>query len=92
MMPRPPTWISVKSTTCPNRLRTFPISITERPVTQAAEVAVKSASTKPRGVPVEAIGNINRAAPKRIKSANARTEYWVGDNTGLGNRIVDSSL
>ncbi|MCK7534325.1 MAG: hypothetical protein MZV63_26575 [Marinilabiliales bacterium] len=42
---------------------------TARPVTQVAEVAVKSASIKPTGLPTEEMGNMSRPAPTRIMAA-----------------------
>ena len=48
MMPKPPIWMSSRITTCPNGLQWVAVSTTTRPVTQAALVAVKSASMKRR--------------------------------------------
>ena len=41
--PRPPSCISTISTHCPNKVKWVPVSTTVRPVTVAAETAVKNA-------------------------------------------------
>jgi hypothetical protein len=68
------------------------MSITDSPVTQLAEVAVNSASTNSRELPVDEIGSVNIKAPNRINSANARTEYCVGESSGFGSRITESTF
>ena len=45
MMPSPPTWISVRMTAWPKRVKSLPVSRTTRPVTQVALTAVNSASS-----------------------------------------------
>ena len=47
MMPNPPTWMRPTITAWPYRVKAVPVSTTTSPVTQTAEVEVKSASTKP---------------------------------------------
>lgn len=66
---------------CPNLLKAFPVSITVRPVTQTAEVEVKSAFTNPMCLPVEAAGSISRIVPIEIKSANPVMAIRAGDWT-----------
>jgi hypothetical protein len=57
------------------------VSTTVRPVTQTAEVDVKSASTHPTGAPLEEIGSISRIVPVKIKRANATIAVRAGDRT-----------
>jgi hypothetical protein len=57
------------------------VSTTVRPVTQTAEVDVKSASIYPTGAPLEEIGSISRIVPVKIKSANATIAVRAGDRT-----------
>ena len=65
--------------TWPPKERSFPISIEASPVTQTAEVEVKSASTKVRG-PLEAEkGNQSRRVPNRMTPAKPRMKILSGE-------------
>jgi hypothetical protein len=65
--------------TCPNVLKSLPISMTTKPVTQTAEVEEKSASMK-RRFPLDAEkGNQRRIPPARITAAKLRTKILVGE-------------
>jgi hypothetical protein len=55
------------------------MSTTVSPVTQTAEVDVKSASTNPTGAPLEEIGSISKIVPEKIKRANATIAVRAGD-------------
>ncbi|MPM90830.1 hypothetical protein SDC9_137952 [bioreactor metagenome] len=66
MNPNPPTWMSSRITACPKRVKYVPVSATTKPVTQEADVAVKKASKKGMGAPVEDAGSIKRAVPINI--------------------------
>jgi len=54
--------------------RSFPISITARPVTQTAEAEEKGASTKERWFFAAEMGSHRRKAPKKITHAKLRTK------------------
>jgi hypothetical protein len=79
IMPSPPVWIKIRMTSCPNALKTFPVSTITRPVTQVADVDVKRASTKPRLCVFIEEGNISRAVPIEIRMANPMIEIRAGD-------------
>ncbi|MFR5880770.1 MAG: hypothetical protein ACLUEQ_08180 [Cloacibacillus evryensis] len=49
MIPRPPIWISAIMITCDSSPKSVAMSTTPSPVTQTADVAIKSASTGDRG-------------------------------------------
>ena len=64
MKPKPPTWMSRMITTWPKREKVTPVFTTVSPVTHTAEVAVKSASTKPRvSRSMVATGRVSSSAP-----------------------------
>jgi hypothetical protein len=89
MMPRPPVWIKIRMTSCPNELKTFPVSTTTRPVTQVADVDVKRASTNPRLCGLVAEGNMSRVVPIEIRMANPMIEIRAGDwKSALEMRLV----
>ena len=67
IMPKPPSCMSKIITICPNKEKYLPVSTTANPVTQAADVAVKSASTQGMEVPLTvARGSIKSNVPQRI--------------------------
>jgi hypothetical protein len=68
-------------------LKSFPISITTKPVTQTAEVAEKRASTKRRLPFVAEKGNQRRIPPVRITPAKLRTKILVGERC-LGKKFL----
>ena len=88
MIPRPPTWIKTRMTSCPKVLRALPVSTTTSPVTQLADTAVKSASTNLRRPIVDAAGSISSTVPREISVANANMETLAGDrNIAFGENI-----
>ena len=52
MIPKPPSWISRRMKAWPHPVKYVAVSTTMRPVTHTALVAVKRASSQPRGSPV----------------------------------------
>lgn len=79
MMPKPPTWNRVRITPSPKPLQYVPVSTTTRPVTQTAEVEVKSAVTKSAEEPFSlATGSISRTVPSRITVPKAVTTVRAG--------------
>lgn len=83
--PRPPTCINSIMTTLPKRVQWVPVSTTASPVTQTAEVAVKSALTKPTLAPsTDEIGRLSSNAPMKITAANPKTNTCAGCNTFFG--------
>jgi hypothetical protein len=79
MIPNPPVWIRNIVITCPTRERSFPVSMTTRPVTQTAEVEVKRASTNRRFPMVAEKGNHRRIPPVRMTATKLRTKILVGE-------------
>jgi hypothetical protein len=79
MMPSPPVWIRIRMTSCPNELKTFPVSTITRPVTQVADVDVKRASTNPRLELLVAERSIRRAVPMEMRMVNPIIEIRAGD-------------
>ena len=74
MMPRPPTWIMARMSTCPSDEKSCGVSSTMRPVTQVALVAVNRASIGDTGVsPAEAAGKVRSTVPTRISVAKEMT-------------------
>jgi hypothetical protein len=67
--------------TCPNILKSFPISITTKPVTQTPEVEVKRASTKRRLPLVAEKGNHRRTPPAKITAAKLRIKILLGERS-----------
>jgi len=79
MIPNPPIWKRKMVITWPNVLKSFPISMTTKPVTQTAEVEEKSASMK-RRCPWDAEkGNQRRIPPVRITAAKLRIKILEGE-------------
>ena len=95
MIPNPPAWMSSMITTCPNALQCVPVSSTTSPVTQAADVAVNSASTNGVGSPdCVANGSMRSAVPMAIRTANTDSRVGAGDGgfpIRFGGRTVNSS-
>jgi hypothetical protein len=79
IIPSPPIWKREMVITWPRVVRSFPLSITTRPVTQTAEVEVKRASIKVRGPFVAENGNRRRRAPSRMTAAKLRTKILEGE-------------
>ncbi len=79
MMPKPPTWIRARITPSPNPLQYVPVSTTTRPGTQAADVEVNRAVTKPVAPPSsEAAGSVSSTVPRRMTAAKAMTTVRAG--------------
>ena len=66
--PSPPTCMSSISTSCPQKVRSAPGSITVSPVTQVPLVAVNSASTNLSGSPVLITGSVSSFAPSNMSA------------------------
>ena len=67
MTPSPPIWIRIKMITWPKKDQCVAVSCTIKPVTQTAEVDVKSVWLNGVTLPSDAeMGSINSNAPKRI--------------------------
>ena len=79
MKPRPPIWIISRIIHWPNMLQCRPVSTTERPVTQVADVAVNRQVRKSVGVPAaEETGSVRIDAPVRITARNISTMICGG--------------
>ncbi|MNP77023.1 hypothetical protein D3C76_1743680 [compost metagenome] len=66
-------------TISPNREKELPVSMTMRPFTQTAEVAVKKASRIPTDSPVsDAWGRESRTVPARIRIIKMAVTSWGG--------------
>ena len=79
MMPRPPIWMSIMMTNHPQPVKWTAVSTTMRPVTQTAEVAVKSASMNGRPLPSTVVNLIIRIRhPVRITTMKLRRIVWAG--------------
>jgi hypothetical protein len=77
--PKPPTCIKEIITICPKSDQWVYVSYTIRPVTQVADVAVKSASTKGVDSPLLAdTGSISKAVPTNIIKRKPSTMILVG--------------
>jgi hypothetical protein len=68
-------------TSWPKRVSCRPMSMRDRPVTQLAEVDMKSASTKPMGDPVADAGSMSRAVPTAMSRANPRIDRRAGERS-----------
>ena len=69
--PMPPVWIRSRMTACPNPDHACQVSLTTRPVTQTAEVAVNRASAGGHGAAwEEAAGVISSSVPVNMIIAN----------------------
>ena len=65
---------------CPLRVKYMAMSTVERPVTQLADVAVKSASTKCRFTPSTVIfGSIRSPVPESMSTTNDSTNSFCAD-------------
>ena len=79
VIPRPPSWMSVRTTNWPKRVSSEPISMTESPVTHVALVAVKSAATGANPLPlVLAAGSVSRNVPIRMANRNPKAISHCG--------------
>lgn len=79
-IPRPPTWMPARITTCPAVDQWVAVSTVVRPVTDTAEVAVKTASCRWAGTPEAVAHGINRSTVKTaIAPANARSADRAGE-------------
>ncbi len=92
MMPKPPAWIRSRMTIWPNGLQCVAVSSTVSPVTQAALVAVKSASIGRVAMPLAAaIGSMRSAVPTAMRTTKRRRSERAGDGADRkrrGGRIV----
>jgi hypothetical protein len=80
MKPSPPIWINARMMSWPTALKKVPVSATTSPVTQTADVAVKTASMKRIGWPsAETAGSDSRQAPSRMIRANPAASTRGGD-------------
>ncbi len=78
MMPNPPIWMSIKMTSSP-KSENREMSVDARPVTVAADVEVKSASSKPMCPgPSAAMGSQSNPVPSTMKTVNAPTTSCAG--------------
>ena len=78
MIPKPPTWISVRITSSPNT-ENRAMSVDPSPVTVAADVEVNKASSRPMcPAPSAEIGNHSSAVPMAMKTTNAATTSCAG--------------
>ena len=72
--------MSMRTTSCPKRDRSFGVSTTIRPVTQTAEVAVNKACTRVRARPGgAAIGSASSTVPTVIRPRKPRARSWAGE-------------
>ena len=78
MIPNPPTWINSRMTSSPNSENRL-MSVDARPVTVAADVDVKSASSSPMWPgPSAEIGSQSSAVPRAMNATNAPTTSCAG--------------
>ncbi len=79
MMPKPPSWMSARITTCPKGLQWLAVSSTTSPVTQVALVAVKRASMNLVPCPsAEAIGSMSSPVPTLMRTMNRPSRVTAG--------------
>jgi hypothetical protein len=79
IMPKPASWNSASTSTCPSRPQWLPVSTTTRPVTQTADVAMNSAVSQ--GAPSRlavAQDSISSPVPSRIVPRNASAGTAAG--------------
>ena len=77
--PRPPISIRLMMTVCPKPLHCVHVSKSTSPVTQVAEVAVKSAGRKPQLIPLrEETGKVSSNAPSKMIPAKTNAIVFVG--------------
>ncbi len=88
MNPRPPIWIRIRMISWPNQFQCVAVSSVTSPVTERADIAVKSASVGAVDSPLLLTqGNISRPVPattSRLKTATKRRAWnsEVGRRTG----------
>lgn len=79
MIPRPPSWISPRTTASPKPDQYVGVSTTTRPVTHTALVAVNRATMKGAlSPPAREIGRRSRSVPRAIAAANPTTTALEG--------------
>lgn len=79
MIPKPPTWMSIRITPCPNGVQKVAVSTVIRPVTQTEDTAVKKAVvTRSSTSPVREMGSIKIPAPMMITARNANGTERTG--------------
>ena len=79
MMPRPPTWMSIRMTAWPKSFQWVQVSNATRPVTHVAETVVNSESTKDVGCPLRAaMGSMSSTVPMTITSRKLDTNSRTG--------------
>lgn len=76
--PSPPNWNNMSNTTCPKVVSWVPVSMTARPVTQVAEVAINKASIKDIFPDVEEMGRLSRNVPAVISIMNPKDKTLGG--------------
>jgi hypothetical protein len=77
---KPPSWINPRTTNCPKKVSSVPMSMTDNPVTQVALVAVNIAVTGFRNCPFALeIGSHNKREPiaMRARKLHAISECGV---------------
>ena len=80
MTPNPPSWMSARITTLPNRLQCTAVSTTTSPVTQTEVVAVNSAVSGPVCCPLAVeIGSHSSSVPTRIAERKLSGISRTGD-------------
>ena len=73
IMPRPPNWINVRIVSWPQMENCVPISITDNPVTQVADVAMNKASMGEICEPFLVGNRKSNNAPVRIRTKKLST-------------------
>jgi len=68
----------MRITVWPKRVNRAPVSTTVRPVTQTAEVEVKSRSMNGRGGPTTAIGRLKRITPMDMRARKLKMRILAG--------------
>jgi hypothetical protein len=79
MIPKPPSWMSTRMVPSPKPDQYVGVSTTTRPVTHAADVAVKTAvrNGAPPGALV-ATGSRSASVPRAMMPTKPATTYWAG--------------
>ena len=84
MMPRPPIWIRIKITICPNTLHVDTVGSVTSPVTHVAVVAVKSASRYATDSPLaELIGSDRSRLPSKTVTRKLSRMICVVDRVNF---------
>ena len=91
--PRPPTFIATMITVSPKVDQCVAVSTVVRPVTQTAETAVKSASTRGvRSCSTVAIGSDSRPVTARIIAVKTARARRAGEDFAASPTISDSAV